>query len=257
MNPLDFALDVAHDAGEMLLSYQKQVMERKYTSRTHFRTIADEEIDGMVVERIRGRYPDYSILTEESGDDAKKSPYQWVVDAVDGTINLWSGLYDHFAFCISLNYEGQPILGVVNAVGRGQCYYAQKGDGAYCNNNRICVADVDDIAQVLMGIDSGKDRRDAHIPYLAKAYGPGGVTFAGVSACASVPLTLVGSGVLHAYLATSLSPEDMAASVIIIREAGGKVTNLMGEEWSLQDPSIFTANPALHGKLGSFFGIPQ
>lgn len=254
---LAFAKILATEAGEMLLQYRKQVLERVYTSRTHFRTVADEEIDGMAISVIRKYFPDHDIHSEESGTNRNGSPWRWVVDAVDGTINLWSGFTDHVAFCIALAYEGTPVPGVVNAAIRKEFYLAAQGMGAFCNGEPVHVSNLEDINQVLMVTDSGKHGRTANIPYLEKAHGPGGITCAMATGCASVPLALVAKGALHAYLATSLEPEDMAASVAIIREAGGLVTNLKDEPWSLEDPSILAANPALHSKLVSFFEISK
>jgi len=118
-----------------------------------------------------------------------------------------------------------------------------------------------------MGLDDGKEtadfRRDSMAPFWQQAAGPKGVTTVVRYACASSALCQVASGRanpnlpfvgrLDAYLAGSLEPWDMAASVAIIREAGGKVTNLIGEEWTLRDPSILAANPELHSSLRKYF----
>lgn len=250
-----FARELAVRAGGMLVRYRKQVLDRVYTSRTHFRTMADEEIDSMVIGEIKKRFPDHGIHSEESGTRAKCSPWCWVVDAVDGTINLWSGFTDHVAFCIALAYNGTPVLGVVNAALRGEFYWAASGKGAFCNEEPIRVSPLENIHQVLMCTDPGKHDRTACIPYLQKAHSPEGITCSMCTGCASVPLCLVASGVIHAYLATSLEPEDMAAAVIIIREAGGRVTNLRGEEWGLEDASILAANLVLHRRLGSLMQL--
>ncbi len=255
---LAFARNAALQAGHCILKYRKLVLDRVYTSRTHFTTAADEEIDQRLIVAVRERFPDHSVYSEESGWARKQdtSRYTWVCDAVDGTINLASGFTDHVAFCLALCEGGRPILGVVNAVLRGEFYESIDGQGAYCNGQRIEVSQEANIAKVLMGIDSGKYRRAAHLPYLERLYSESGITVCLNTGCASVPLVLVASGVLHAYLATSLAPEDMAAAVAIIRGAGGKVTNLQGEKWTIKDPSIFAANPILHEKLSRFLNIP-
>jgi myo-inositol-1(or 4)-monophosphatase len=204
-------------------------------------------------------FPAHGIHSEEGELLNSESQYRWVVDGVDGTIDLRTGYTDHFSFCIALAdmRRRRPIVGVVNAAARngGEFYSAADGEGAFCNDEPIHVSLLENVNQVLMGVDSGKHDRAAHLPYLEKLLGPDGISCPMSTGCASVPLCLVASGVLHAYLATSLEPEDMAAAVVIIREAGGKVTNLKGDEWRLGDGSILAANPVLHYNLIQLLGI--
>lgn len=253
---LEFAVGVAKEAGEVVRSFYDRRMDQVWTGRTHFKTVADDASEELIRRRIHENYPDHNMWSEEGGKSNRGSRHTWVWDAVDGTIPMFFGISDHFAVCGALCDGPTPILGVGNVVRRGEIYSAQIGGGAYCNGRLIGVSNETEIGHVVMGIDSGKYSRDAHIPFLQKACGPGGIVAHLSSGCASVPLFLVASGNLHAYLATSLEPEDMAAAVPIIREAGGKVTNLKGEEWTLGDVSILAANPVLHGKLFKFFELP-
>lgn len=252
---LDFAIEVATKAGKIISGFYERRMEQVWTGRSHFKTAADDASEALIREMIHARYPDHNIWSEEGGRSDKGSRYTWVWDAVDGTIPMFTGICDHFTVCGALCLGREPILGVANAVKRGEMYVAERGSGAYCNDRPIRVSDETLISHVIMGFDSGKHNRAAHLPFLERAMQLDGITCPMMSGCASVPLLLVASGVMHAYLATSLEPEDMAAAVPIIREAGGKVTNLEGSEWKLGDVSILAANHALHEKLGEFFGI--
>lgn len=252
---LAFAIDVAKEAGEVIRGFYDRRMEQVWTGRSHFKTVADDASEALIRKRIHLAFPNHNIWSEEGGKSEKGSPYTWVWDAVDGTIPLFTGSSDHFSVCGALCKGTTPILGVGNAVKRGELYVAQVGGGAYCNDKQIRVSEETEIGHVIMGMDSGKANRIAHLPFMEKAYGPDGIVVALGSGCASVPLFLVASGAIHAYLATSLEPEDMAAAVPIIREAGGKVTNLAGEEWKLGDVSILAANPVLHEKLFNFFEL--
>lgn len=246
---LEFAIDVAQRAGSKLLTYHRQSMDAMWTGRNHFKTQADEEIDILAHTMVNLRYPDHGWYSEEGGFRWEGSADCWVVDALDGTINFLTGWSDHFAFCIAHCFASYADIGVVNAPLRKEFYAAEKGKGAFLNGKPISVSPLTEINKVLMWIGSGKHNRDAHIPYLKRLMQPDGVALPMTTGCASVPLCLVASGVIHAFLATSLSPEDMAAAVVIIREAGGKVTNLNGDEWTLRDPSILAANPSLHEQL--------
>jgi fructose-1,6-bisphosphatase/inositol monophosphatase family enzyme len=250
-----FAIEVSNVAGDVIRRFYERRMEAIWTGRSHFKTAADDASEEVIRRMIHERYPNHNLWSEEGGQSDKGSNLTWVWDAVDGTIPMYTGICDHFSVCGALFDGDVPIVGVANAVKREELYAAEVGEGAYCNGERIRVSSETEIAHVIMGVDSGKHDRAAHIPFLDRAFQDDGVLTAISSACASIPLLLVASGVMHAYLATSLEPEDMAAAVVVIREAGGKVTNMKGEEWKLGDTSILAANPVLHEKLGKFFSI--
>lgn len=252
---LEFAIEIATKAGKVVAGFYDRRMEQVWTGRTHFKTAADDASEALIRKMIHARYPDHNIWSEEGGRSDKGSSYTWVWDAVDGTIPMFTGICDHFSVCGALCERKTPILGVANAVKRGEFYAGEIGKGAYCNLRPIHVSNETEISHLIMGFDSGKHNRAAHVPFFERAMQPDGITCPMMSGCASVPLLLVASGVMHAYLATSLEPEDMAVAVPIIRESGGVVTNLKGEEWKLGDVSILAANPVLHEKLGKFFGL--
>lgn len=250
-----FAVQVAKAAGVVVADFNKRRAGQVWTSRSHFRTAVDDASEAVIRKMFHDQYPDHNMWSEEGGKSDRGSNFTWVWDAIDGTIPMFHGTSDHFSVCGALCDGNIPILGVANAVGRGEMYVAEVGKGSFCNDNPVQVSKEVEIGHVIIGIDSGKSNRLAHMPYLEKAFGPDGVMVVFASGCASVPLLLVASGAYHAYLATSLEPEDMAAAVVIIRGAGGKVTNLKGEEWRLGDVSILAANPILHEKLGKFFEL--
>ena len=252
---LTFAIGLAEQAGQLMMSFYEQRLEPIWTSPTHFKTAADDAIDNLIRNAIIERFPNHNIWSEEGTSQEKGSKLTWVVDAVDGTIGLRTGITDHFAVCIALCEDKTPIVGVVNAPKRGELYTAERGKGAFCNGSPIRVSELENINQVLMGVDSGKYNRTAHLPYLEKLFGPKGITLPLSTGSASMILCLVASGIVHAHLATSLEPEDMAAAVCLIREAGGKATNLKGEEWQLGDASILTANPILYDKLSELLEL--
>ncbi|MBI2056335.1 MAG: hypothetical protein HYT37_03055 [Candidatus Sungbacteria bacterium] len=224
---------------------------------TNFKTIADDASNFLICDALQKRFPEHSIYSEESDFFAKTtSEYCWVVDALDGTIGFLSGITDHFTVSIGLVKNKKPVMGVIYAPKRNDLYIASEGRGSTHNGQPISVSDVTDINKVLMGVDSGKTKRTVHLPYLEKLLQEKtGITCPFMTACATVPLCMVADGRMHAYLATSLAPEDMAAAVCIIREAGGKATNLSGKEWTIGDPSILAANQVLHQKLCEFLNL--
>lgn len=253
-----FAVDLAEKACNIQMGYYNEIDLMKdvmWYDFQQFRTKVDIEIGEMVRKEIHKAFPAHNIHSEELADKITESPYTWVVDEIDGTGPYIRKTTDHFSFCIALCEENDPILGVVRAPKRNEVYTAIKGEGAFCNGIPIKCNTVTDIHHVWMGMDGGKRDRTRYLPYYVKAMSKEGVSCVLQSGCASVPLCLVASGNIEAYLADGLEPEDMAAAVVINREAGCKVTNLEGKPWRLGDESILTANPELHLKLSEFFGI--
>ncbi len=254
---LDFAIATAKEAGDYLMSQYGKMHELEWKLKTNFKTEVDDYNDVLIRRRIQENFPHHNIYSEEQ--DAllnEGSSLSWVIDPLDGTIPYRYGITDHFSVCIALVSGKTPLLGVTYAPKRNELYFAERGKGAFCNGEKIQVLDEDNINKILIGLDGGKEtetfKRAALAKYEERLYSSDGVTCTLSSGCASVPLALVASGKLHAYMALSLEPWDMAAGVIINREAGAKVTNIKNEEWTLDDPSIITANPSLHRNLYNF-----
>ncbi|MBR9706539.1 inositol monophosphatase [Candidatus Pacearchaeota archaeon] len=259
---LGFAkLTAAYAGDKILMKNYGKMQELEWTAKQHFRTEVDTQSNEYILKRIKETFPEHNIYSEEDDDVNNDSEYDWLIDPLDGTIPYRQGITDHFSVCIALAKNKKPIMGVTYAPKRGELYYAQEGKGAFCqtfnDNKKITVSLEDNINHTLMGLDGGKETKDfkrADITkYIDKVYSPNGITCFLASGCASVPLALTAAGKLHAYMALSLEPWDMAAGTIITREAGAKVTNIKGKEWDITDPSILAANPVLHEKLLEIF----
>jgi len=250
---LDFVIETAFEAGSLLMTNYGKVHGLDWHTRTNFKIEVDKKSDELIRKRIKEFYPDHNIFSEEDEGLKRKSDLSWVVDPLDGTIPYTLGFSDHFSVAISLARGERPIIGVIYAPKRNELYFAEDGRGAFCNNNRIKISDETDINRVVIGLDYGKETKDFKRSSVASLYqkllGPNGITAPVSFACASVPLCLTAKGNLHAYMALSLEPWDMAAAVVINREAGARVTNLKGREWQLRDASILSANPKLHKRL--------
>lgn len=253
-NYLDFAIKTAKEAGDnVLMGHYGKLQNLEWTTRQHFRTSVDKESDELIRQRIKETFPKHNIYSEEQESMNQGSEFSWVIDPLDGTIPYTLGISDHFSVCIALAKNKNPIIGVIYSPKRKEMYYTEKGKGAFCNERRIKVSKEENINHAIIGLDGGKEtsefKRQSLAPYIAKALSPQGVSCITCYGCASLPISFVAKGNLHAYTALSLEPWDMAAGVIINREAGAKVTNIHGARWDLDEPSIITANPKLHKKI--------
>ena len=240
---------IARGAGDILMRRRTELIQRKWKERHHFNTLADDESDAYIRQEINEQYPDHGIISEESPDKTNARDVLWVVDPLDGTISYASNVSDHFGVSIGLVRNRQPLVGVLNFPARRELFRAQQGLGAWRNDQRIRVADLEDLHQALIGIDYGKVDRQGMIAGVNQLVSPEGVTYPVTFGSATSSLSLVADGRLNGYYAEQLEPWDMAAAVAIIREAGGAVTDSRGKEWELGDHSIVASNPRLHTKL--------
>ena len=248
-----FAVKTALKAGDILIRNYGKMQNLEWKLKTNFKTQVDDESDTFIREEISREFPAHNIYSEENKDKYEKSDLSWVVDPLDGTIPYTYGFCDHFSVCVSLVKGRKPIVGVIYAPLRDELYLAEEGNGAFCNGQIIRVLKHDDVNRSIIGFGAGKElpefKRVDQIKYEKNLYNENGVVIAINTGCASVPLAFVARGTIHGCFYPNLEPWDMAAGVIINREAGARVTNIEGKEWTLTDNSILTANSALHKKL--------
>ena len=148
---LEFTLGVARRAGELLLGRFEKLKSSdvSFKGKRDLVTVADRESEEFIVGEIRRAYPGHSILAEEQTRDTKDSPYQWIIDPLDGTVNYTHG---HPFFCISmaLAHDGKIVLGVVHAPLLGETYHARLGEGAFLGKRRLVVSDADVLINSLL-----------------------------------------------------------------------------------------------------------
>ncbi len=216
-----------------------------------FVSAADLKAEGILRDELHKARPDYAFLMEESGAHAGKPGNDrcWIVDPLDGTSNFLHGL-PHFAISIGLSEAQQVIAGVVYDPIKEELFYAEKGGGAYLNDRRMRVSGRGRLEDALLATG---------IPYK----GRGGETqfgreldqamrhTAGIRrwGTASLDLAYVAAGRFDGFWERNLSPWDIAAGLLLVREAGGYVTAIDGEPARLDGRSILAANDGLHGRL--------
>lgn len=242
-------IKTAKEAAKIIMSHYEECKDLEYIIKTNFRTKADLESNTYIRQVFEKNFPEYEIYSEETNDKKTGSNYKWIIDPLDGTIPFTFGISDHFSIAISLVKNYEPVIGVINAPLRKELYFAEKGKGAFVNNKQIHTSNMRNLNKVLLAIDYGKFERNKILKHLDKFLSKEGICYPVSYGCASVSLALVASGKLHGYTALKLEPWDMAAAVIINREAGSKVTDMQGKEWDLSCESILCANPKLHSTL--------
>jgi len=215
-----------------------------------FVTAADERAEEVIVRELSKARPRYGFLLEEGGAiEGTDTSNRWVVDPLDGTTNLLHGI-PHFAVSIALERDGDPAAGVIYEPVSDQMFWAEKGGGAYLNGHRIRVSARREMEDSLFatGIPFA-DKKD-HARYLRQLK----VVMAGSSGVrrfgsAALDLAYVAAGRYEGFWEIGLHPWDIAAGIVLVREAGGFVSDIAGGAEMMATGEIVAANDHLHGPL--------
>ena len=215
-----------------------------------FVTAADIQAEKVLRKELSRARPGYAMLLEEGGAVAGTTPeFRWIVDPLDGTLNFLHGI-PHFCISIGLEQAGEMVAGVIYDPLRDELFHAEKGAGAYLNDHRLRVSSRSNLMEsvIATGIPwAGRERHDAYLAQIALVM----ERTAGVRRMGSAALDLayVAAGRYEGFWEPALSPWDIAAGIVIMREAGGYVTAFDGAEVRLDHGDVLAANERLHGDL--------
>jgi myo-inositol-1(or 4)-monophosphatase len=250
-NQQDFVLamkQIAREAGTLLMSYFHQHIKIEYKGEADLVTIADRASEKLIRERIRSLWPAHDILGEEEGLIDTGSDYRWYVDPLDGTTNFAHG-FPVFCVSLALEHQGRRIAGVVYDPTRQEMFTAEQGSGAYLNQEPIRVSPTAQLAEALVatGFPSHKRHKNPNIYFYHQiTLRTHGVRRAG---SAALDLCYVASGRLDGFWEFNLNPWDTAAGVLLVEEAGGRVTDFQGEAFQIDSRETLASNGQLHGAL--------
>jgi len=242
--------ELARTAGSFLLEHFREdsgLLALRTTAK-EAATKYDKMADELIIRGIRSRLPDHSILTEESGLLRGDPEWLWIVDSLDGTGNFanWNPL---FSVCLALMHNSGLVLGVVYAPAIEEFYLAEKGSGSYLNGRRIRVSDIADLAQsYLFYCEGGEKNRQRTGAAFGVVY-PKAIDVRKLGS-AGLETAWVAAGRGEAYFTMKIEPWDVAAGVLLVREAGGRVTDIRGGEWIAERGDLLFSNgQVLHQQL--------
>jgi myo-inositol-1(or 4)-monophosphatase len=259
VNELDVALEAARAAGAILAKYAelrpRHVTEK--TGPTDLVTEVDLACEAAIREVLHSHLPDVPVLGEEQGGSRTASGPLWVIDPVDGTTNFVHG-FPFYAVSVALQVDGQSVVGVVLDPVRRREYTARRGLGAFRDGHRLQVSSCPDLGHALVGTGFPADRRTNAARYLryveAVLSRSHGIRRGGA---ASLDLALLAEGCLDAFWEFHLSLWDVAAGILLIEEAGGRVTSLDGGPMDRVDVCVLATNTRLHeGMIALLASVP-
>jgi myo-inositol-1(or 4)-monophosphatase len=248
-NMKETALKAVHEAGKILMHGLGRVHEINYKREIDLVTEIDRFSEERIVTMIRKQYPDHEILAEEGGRRKGSSSYRWIIDPLDGTTNYAHG-YPCFCISIALEEAGEVIYGVVYDPTREELFITEKGKGAKLNGKPISVSKTEKLTNSLLctgfpyDIREGRETNLNHFQkFMMKSQA------VRRDGAAALDLCYVAAGRFDGYWELKLSPWDVAAGSLMVKEAGGTVTDFEGKHFTLSSPKILASNGGIHREM--------
>jgi myo-inositol-1(or 4)-monophosphatase len=250
MDFLTVAIESAKEAGRFLklnLGKVKNIESKK--EEINLVTEIDKGSEKKIIDFLKSRFPNHSILAEESGETNSGSDFKWIIDPLDGTTN-YTHSFPVFCVSIALEFKGEVILGVVYDPNLDELFYAEKGKGAFLNGKRISVSKTDKLIKSMLAtgfpynVKENPDNCIEHfVNFLMEAQA---IRRLG---SAALDLVYVACGRLDGFWEVNLNPWDTAAGKIIVEEAGGKVTDFYGNDFNIYTKGIIASNGLIHEQM--------
>jgi myo-inositol-1(or 4)-monophosphatase len=243
---------IAREAGALLIEYFHQGLKIEYKGEADLVTAADRASETLIRERVAKQFPTHDVLGEEQGLNDRGSEYRWYVDPLDGTTNFAHG---YPVFCVSLALEhrsqtdGKRVVAVVYDPTRDELFGAEAGKGATLNGDPIHVSEAAQLNECLVatGFPSHKRHKNPNIHFYHRiTLRTHGVRRAG---SAALDLCNVACGRFDGFWEFNLNPWDTAAGVLIVEEAGGKVTRFDGSPFQIDSRETLGSNGLVHEAL--------
>ncbi len=262
------AVKAAMEAGRFLQKRINDVdLKIEYKKKDDPVTAMDREAEKMIIAAIKESYPDHSFLGEESGESGLKgsSDYKWIIDPIDGTKNFIKK-EDGFSVSIGVEYKKELIVGVIYAPMLDLLFTAEKGKGAFCNGERIRVSDMKEKEKARILVTTGycSDKefgtkvREAMFREFPLSFNLFKAeyfeTFGWTNGSAALELAYLAKGEIDAVVNFGQKPWDIAAGIVVLREACGVITDLDGKEQSMKNEEVVAGNAVLHKMILGIIG---
>jgi myo-inositol-1(or 4)-monophosphatase len=248
---LNFAIETARAAGNLLLEKFGRITKVTKKGDYNLVTEADLASEALIIERIKSYHPRHMILAEESGHTVVTegdSKWKWIVDPLDGTTNFAHG-YPCFCVTMALEHDGQLVVGVTYDPTRNELFASEKGQGASLNFKPLHVSTTPRLSEslVVTGFPYDfKEKPDFARHLTSFLIGARGVRRDG---SAAIDMAYVACGRFDGFWEEGLNPWDVAAGVLMIEEAGGRVTAYDGSPLSIYNPPICASNGLIHDEM--------
>lgn len=240
--------EIAREAGALLMEFFHRRVKIEYKGEADLVTEADRSSEKLILERIRSHWPDHEVIGEEGARIETGGDYRWYVDPLDGTTNFAHG-FPVFCVSLGLTFRGQRKAAVLYDPTRDELFFAELGKGAFLNGQKIEVSKTDKLAQSLVatGFPSYKRHKNPNIFFYHQlTLRTHGVRRAG---SAALDLANVACGRFDGFWEFNLNAWDTSAGILIVEEAGGKVSGFEGEPLAITDRNVLASNGLIHAAM--------
>jgi fructose-1,6-bisphosphatase/inositol monophosphatase family enzyme len=250
---LEVARACAGEARQIMLAGFGRVGVSAVKGRGNVLTETDLAVEHRVAEVLRGEYPDHALLSEETASETRSDGWLWVVDPLDGTKNFSRGI-PHFCFTIALCKDAQPLLGLTLQPILGEEFLALAGQGASLNGQPIRVSDARTVGESIVAVDMGYDDQRARRQLELALHLWPGMQSLRIPGSAALGIAYVAAGRWDLFVHADLYPWDLAAGLLLVREAGGVVSDRDGGPAGLYSRGIVAASPPVHDDFVALAG---
>ena len=242
---------IARTAGLHILRESQRELEISTKGKNDLVTNVDRSTERLIIELLGRSFPNDAVLGEESGHSSQgaTTSRRWIIDPIDGTINFAHGIP---LFCVSIGFavDGVSQVGVIYDPSRDELFSAARGQGAHLNGSPIEVSDVDRLADAMLvtgfPLESSPTFEATLTQFEILTRQARSIRRLG---SAAIDLAYVAAGRLDAFWEYGLKPWDTAAGYLLVNEAGGRVTDLGGDSFSVASPSLLASNRYVHEEL--------
>ena len=258
LNLTRLAASAAARAADYLRRVERPADPAAWTAKgqNDFVTGCDREAESIIAEVLLAGEPGSVIIGEELSPKSKRSRLTWIVDPIDGTTNFIHG-FPAYAVSIAAEADGVLEAAIVLHVEPNRLYRATRGQGAWCDETRLRVSAIESPGFALIGTGypfKHPEHLETYLPQFARiAPATAGIRRAG---SAALDLCWVAAGVFDGFWELMLAPWDIAAGLLLVREAGGRATDLQGRDAGAEPTGIVAGNPAIHTWLLDALAVP-
>ncbi len=245
---LEVARSCAQKAGELARARFRQPQEVTAKGRGNLVTETDFEIESLIKRTLAQEFPEHRLLSEETASETDSAGWVWVADPVDGTRNFVSGI-PFFCINLALCHDGETVVAVTHDPIHDETFWAERGRGAWVNDQPIRASDTPTVAASVLGIDLGYNDGSgrASLRLLQELFP--GIQSIRIPGSAALGLAYAACGRYDLFLHQNLYPWDVVSGLLLVREAGGTITTRDGSPATLRSPSVIAGGPRAHADL--------
>jgi myo-inositol-1(or 4)-monophosphatase len=252
---LGVAREAAFEAGRMLRSGMDEGREVSYKGVLDLVTNFDHQAQELIFSRLARAFPGHGFLAEEGLNRGAREDFRWVFDPLDGTTNF-AHRFPVFTVSIALEHQGRVILGVVYDPMRNELFQGVEGEGAFLNGRKVRVSAVDDLNRSLLATGFPYDLRESPVNNIGH-FNHFLTRVQAIRRCGSAAMDLcyVACGRFDGFWELKLKPWDHAAGALIVREAGGRVSDFDGGEFQISSQESLASNGLIHQAMVGVLGL--